>query len=69
MSTHEPLLKIRALPDFWESPTLDELAQIQNIQPAPNVLALFGTWPGDDDDGFESAVDNLRHRTTGVVGL
>ena len=64
MSTHEPLLKIRVLPDFWESPTLDELALIQNVQPLPDLRALFGTWPGDDGDGFESVVDDLRHRVT-----
>ncbi len=48
---------------FWESPTLDELAQSQNVGPLQDVTALFGTWPGEDDDGFESAVDDLRHHT------
>ena len=46
---------------FWESPTLDELAYSQNVQPARNVRALFGTWPGEQDDGFEKAIDELRH--------
>ncbi|MDE0140869.1 MAG: hypothetical protein OXI80_10755 [Caldilineaceae bacterium] len=26
-----------------------------------DVLVLFGTWPGDEDDGFEEAVYDLRH--------
>lgn len=46
---------------FWESPSLDELAQTQKVQPLTNVRVLFGTWPGDDNDGFEAAVDDLRH--------
>lgn len=46
---------------FWESPTLDELAQAQNVRPIENVRALFGTWPGDIDDGFEDDIDELRH--------
>ena len=47
--------------DFWESPTIEELALAQNVQPMENVEALFGTWPGDPDDGFEMAIDELRH--------
>lgn len=46
---------------FWESPTLDELAQAQNVKPLMDVRALFGTWPGEIDDGFEEAIDKLRH--------
>lgn len=47
--------------NFWESPSLDELALSQNVQPLTNVRNLFGTWPGDDDDGFEVSIDDLRH--------
>lgn len=47
--------------DFWESPTLDELAASQHVQPMANVRALFGTWPGEADDDFEASVDELRH--------
>ena len=46
---------------FLESPTLDELAQAQNVKPIADASALFCTWPGEDDDGFESEVDRLRH--------
>ena len=46
---------------FWDSPTMDELARAQNVQPMTDVQALFGTWPGEEDDGFEAAVDELRH--------
>ena len=48
-------------PDFWEAPTLDELAMSQGVQPTVSVRTFFGTWPGEDDDGFEEAVDELRH--------
>lgn len=50
---------------FWESPTLDELAQAQNLRPMADVRALFGTWPGEIGDGFEQEVDDLRHSLTG----
>jgi hypothetical protein len=50
--------------DFWESPTLDELAQSQHVQPMADARALFGTWPGEDDDGFEASIDELRHPST-----
>ena len=46
---------------FWESPALEELARAQNVQPLTDVQVLFGTWPGDEDDGFEEQVDDLRH--------
>ena len=45
--------------DFWTSSTLDHLAKAQNVGPL-DVDALFGRWPGDDDDGFEEAIDELR---------
>ena len=47
--------------DFWESPSLEELAQAQYVKPMTNVRTLFGTWPGSVNDGFEEAVDELRH--------
>jgi len=51
--------------DFWESPTLDELAQAQNVRPMMDVRTLFSTWPGEVDDGFEEAIDELRHSQKG----
>ncbi len=55
--------------DFWESPSLDELARAQNVQPMAAVRALFGTWPGEEDDGFEAAIDELRHPGAAGGGL
>ncbi len=46
---------------FCESPTRDDLAQTQNVQPMKDVRSLFGTWPGELDDGFERIMDDLRH--------
>lgn len=46
---------------FWESPTLEELARSQNVKPMADVQPLFGTWPGQENDGFEAAIDALRH--------
>ena len=46
---------------FWESRTLEEFAHAQNVQPMADVSALFGTWPGEENDGFEAAIEELRH--------
>ena len=29
---------------FWESPTVEELARLQNISPIEDVSVLYGTW-------------------------
>ena len=50
---------------FWESPTLEQLAHSQNVRPMADVHSLFGTWPGEEDDGFEAAIDELRHPRAG----
>lgn len=50
---------------FWDSPTLEDLANEQCVEPLTNIAVLVGTWPGDNDDGFEAAVDELRHSHTG----
>ena len=52
--------------DFWESPTLDELAQAQNAKPIENVETLLGGWPGDVGDDFEE--ENRRIRQSGIIG-
>ena len=46
---------------FWESPSLEDLAHSQDVQPLADVQSLFGTWPGEPDDGFEEAINELRH--------
>lgn len=55
--------------DFWESPTLAELAETQGVKPIADVRTLYGTWPGDMDDGFEEAIHELRHSHMGEGGL
>lgn len=55
-----PTDKAEAHP-FWETPGLKELARSQSVQPMTDVEPLFGTWPGEEDDGFELAIDQLRH--------
>jgi len=50
--------------DFWQSPTLDQLVELQGTRPLADVASLFGTWPGDPDDGFEEAIRILRIQTT-----
>jgi len=49
--------------DFWQSPSLEELAFSQGVQSMADVRALFGTWPDTQDDGFEAAIDELRHQS------
>ena len=50
---------------FWDSPNLEALARSQNVEPVSDVEDLFGTWPGDESDGFEAAIDALRHSDSG----
>ncbi len=47
---------------FWKSPSIQELARSQNVQPMANVRTLFGTWSDEENDGFEAAIDELRRR-------
>ncbi|MCF8079866.1 MAG: hypothetical protein K9K88_11355 [Desulfobacterales bacterium] len=46
--------------DFWHSPSFDELAELQGVKPLEDLSVLFGTWPGDVDDGFEEEIRRLR---------
>lgn len=46
---------------FWDSPDLDALARSQNVEPLSDIRELYGTWPGDESDGFEEEIDALRH--------
>lgn len=47
--------------DFWTSPTIEELAHAQSVEPMTDVTALFGAWPGEADDGFEVTIRSLRN--------
>ena len=49
--------------DFWQSPTIEELAAFQGVNPMSNVRVLFGTWPGEDNDGFEDSIHELRQQS------
>ena len=46
--------------NFWASPTFDQLAKAQNVGPL-DASTLLGTWPGEDGDGFNDTIDELRH--------
>ena len=46
--------------DFWKSKSLQELARLQEVQPLADVRVLSGTWPGEKNDGFEEAIEELR---------
>jgi len=49
--------------DLWLSPTIEELAQAQGVEPMTDVSSLFGTWPGDLDDDFEDSIRALRDQS------
>jgi hypothetical protein len=49
--------------DFWLSPTIEELAQAQSVEPLMDVGVLFGTWPGEVDDGYEDSIRSLRDQS------
>lgn len=46
--------------DFWDSPSLEELAVFQGIKPMTDISTIAGTWPGTDDDWFEEDILALR---------
>jgi len=46
--------------DFWQSLSIEQLAEAQGVRPIADISALFGTWPDDVNDGFEEAVRSLR---------
>ena len=48
--------------DFWQAPSLDTLAEIQGTVPMHDISTIFGTWPGELDDGFEALIRDLRRR-------
>ena len=54
---------IPATTSFWESRTIKELALLQNVGPVEDVGVIFGTWPGEEDDGFEEEIERLRHES------
>ncbi len=56
-------------PSFWAAPTLDELADLQNVKPLDTAQKLFGTWPGERNDGFEATIIELRNTRTGAGSL
>ncbi len=55
-----PTPRKAAPPTFWDSPTLAELARAQKVEPVTDIRALYGTWPGEPDDGFERTIDDQR---------
>ncbi len=48
--------------DLWQSPSLEELAKAQGVDPIFDVSSLFGTWPGETDDGFEEMIHKHRQQ-------
>ena len=36
-------------------------AEMPEVDPIIDPSSLAGTWPGEDDDGFEESIDKLRH--------
>ncbi len=54
----EPVASPRS---FWEPASIDELIKEQRVEPVNDLSVLYGSWPGESDDGFEEAIDRLRH--------
>lgn len=48
---------------FWESPSLEALAERQHIGPTTDASVLLGGWPGDVNDNFEDMVRKLRRES------
>jgi len=45
---------------FWRFVSVEDLAKSQDVVPMHNVEALFNTWPGEDGDGCDEALNELR---------
>jgi len=48
---------------FWQSLSIEELAQMQGVKPLDDIAMLYGTWPGEPDDGFEEEIHKLRQQS------
>jgi hypothetical protein len=49
--------------DFWQSASLDDLAQRQGVLVSRSLNELLGGWPTDElDDDFEAAFRRWRER-------
>ena len=48
--------------NLWQFPSLDEYAKAQGVDPLFDVSSLFGTWPGESDDGFEEMIHKHRQQ-------
>ncbi len=47
--------------DFWTSLTIDQLAEMQDVQPVRSLDDVLGGWPDDEiEDGFEDALAQWR---------
>ena len=61
----ENYLKYGSRFSFWDNPSLDDLLHEQGFLPGDekkfDITSLYGTWPGDVDDGFEEAIEKHRY--------
>jgi len=49
--------------DFWELPSLEELARRQGVSAPASAEDMLGGWPDDElDDAFEEMVASWRER-------
>ena len=46
--------------EFWVPQSFDDLVRAQEVVPLEDPSILFGTWPGELDDGFEELISELR---------
>ncbi|HVA49506.1 MAG TPA: hypothetical protein VNH11_24280 [Pirellulales bacterium] len=52
-----------AVPGFWQSPSIDDLARQQGVPALSTLEELLGGWPADEaDDDFESCVHAWRQQ-------
>ncbi len=52
-----------AVPGFWESPSIDDLARQQGVPALSTLEELLGGWPADEaDDDLESCVHAWRQQ-------
>lgn len=54
-----------AVPGFWQSPSIEDLAKQQGVPVLSTFEELLGGWPADEaDDDFEVCVRRWREQET-----
>ena len=49
--------------------SIEKLAKKPNVKPRDDMQTLSGTWTDDENDGFDEAIERLRHKSKDLTRL